>query len=146
MCFPTDSLTPRAPCVSQESMQRTPKVGETVYAWENDVAAFDLADWQEQVFQPIKAALLDSGSAYGKREVTGKKNCIVKAPDGSTWWVLKAVGKSGVCAHPRHLPCCALNCPSHFTGNSLRRHLAAALLQPSWRLLLHEQPRSANVH
>ena len=77
-------------------MPTAPEVGSTVYAWEEDVAAFDLADWQELVFQPIKAALQDSSSAYCKRPAEGKQSCIVTAPDGSTWWVLKAVGKSGV--------------------------------------------------
>eukprot|EP00966_Prymnesium_polylepis_P014017 323278-Prymnesium_polylepis.1 len=38
-------LTPRAPRVSQ-AMQRAPKVGATVYAWEDDVSSFDLAEWQ----------------------------------------------------------------------------------------------------
>ena len=90
-------LTSRAPRVSQEPMKRTPEVGVTVYAWENDVSAFDLADWQESVFQPLDAALRDVSSAYGKRPAEGKKTCVVEAPDGTKWWVSQTGnGKPGV--------------------------------------------------
>ena len=48
-------------------MQRAPKVGATVYTWEDDVSSFDPAEWQVKVFQPIDVALRDVSSAYGKR-------------------------------------------------------------------------------
>lgn len=83
-------------------MQRTPAVGSTVYAWENNVSVFDLAEWQEKVFQPISTALYDSDNVYAKRPVEGKKTCVIEAPDGSTWWLTKPSGKSGVRLRPAH--------------------------------------------
>jgi len=113
-------LTPRAPRVSQ-AMQRAPKVGATVYAWEDDVSSFDLAEWQVKVFQPIDVALRDVSSAYGKRRTEGKKTCVLEAPDGSTWWVTQTGN-----GKPGEIHCTSTTPSRFFSLGGVAKYMASA--------------------
>jgi hypothetical protein len=108
-------------------MPKSPNKGSKVYAWEKEVYVFDLYNWQETVFDPLCTALRDTHSSYAKVDAPNKKTCNVTAPDGSSWWITKVLGRPGVSSVSRLLSFPALSPSSTFVVYTQEIHYSSSV-------------------